>query len=304
MSVTLPPHFIELVYDAVLKSYWRKKALKAFLRRSQISENFLAQLDESESKRDWLDRLFPKLEASERGRALIQQMARSLAEQKTFPDLENSEGAAEKVEAAKRAIASLKTYFDGKEQDKASQRERELIRQKARERQQAAMRSQTDLTKLRDRLDALATQIGTQEGGYEFQTWFYDFMEYSEIDCRRPYTVNGRQIDGSITVDGTTYLVELKFTKGQSDATDVDSLISKVSTKADNTMGILVGMSGYSSVAVSQASHARSPVMLLDFSHLYLVLGGTESFADVVRRIRRHFSQTGNAYLPANEFGG
>ena len=75
----LPPHFIELVYDAVLKSFWRKPALKRFLRASGISDSALAQLDPSDTKRVWLDELFPKLEAVHKGRALINQMARSLA---------------------------------------------------------------------------------------------------------------------------------------------------------------------------------------------------------------------------------
>lgn len=63
----------------------------------------------------------------------------------------------------------------------------------------------------------------------------------------------GRQIDGSLTLDGTTYLVELKFTASQADATDIDSLRSKVDDKADNTMGVMVSISGYTSTAVIQA---------------------------------------------------
>ena len=87
MATRLAPHFIELVYDALLKSFWRKKALRNFLRRSHISDAFLGQLSEDESKRDWLDRLFPRLEETEKGQAVIEQMAESLAEQTTFPDL-------------------------------------------------------------------------------------------------------------------------------------------------------------------------------------------------------------------------
>ena len=64
MATRLAPHFIELVYDALLKSFWRKKALRNFLRRSHVAENFLGQLSEDESKRDWLDRLFKRLEES------------------------------------------------------------------------------------------------------------------------------------------------------------------------------------------------------------------------------------------------
>ena len=129
-------------------------------------------------------------------------------------------------------------------------------------------------------------------------------MDYFEVDNRRPYVVDGRQIDGSITIDGTTYLVELKFTAGQAEAPNIDSLLKKVNDKADNTMGIMVSMSGYSSVAIQEASFSRSPLLLLDHSHLYMILGGIMSFPDTMRRIRRHSSQEGKAFLPVNEFGG
>jgi hypothetical protein len=38
-----------------------------------------------------------------------------------------------------------------------------------------------------------------------------------------PYVTQGRQIDGSITIDGTTYLVELKFEREQTGAGEIDS---------------------------------------------------------------------------------
>ena len=157
---------------------------------------------------------------------------------------------------------------------------------------------------MKDRLDSLCSQIGTQQGGYTFQDWFYDLMDYFEVDNRRPYVATGRQIDGSITVDGTTYLVELKFTAAPAGAPDIDSLVKKVNDKADNTMGIMLSMSGFSSVAIQESSFAKSPLLLLDHSHLYMVLSVIISFPDTVRRIRRHSSQEGKAYLAVSEFGG
>jgi hypothetical protein len=161
------------------------------------------------------------------------------------------------------------------------------------------------LAALRDRLEGLVPELGTQSGGYSFQGWFYDLMDFCEVNNRKPYVApDGRQIDGSITVDGTTYLVELKFTGEQASATDIDSLLAKVNTKSDNTMGLMVSMPGYSATAVKQASFAKSPLLLVDHSHIYAVLLGTAEFADIVRRVRRHSSQTGEAYLHPSKFGG
>lgn len=94
----------------------------------------------------------------------------------------------------------------------------------SREKRAEIQRSLADKDKLQQRLDSLHKKVGAQKGGYEFQKWFYDFLDYFDIDNRKPYNSNGRQIDGSLTHDGTTYLVELKFTNNQSDVTEIDSL--------------------------------------------------------------------------------
>jgi hypothetical protein len=237
--MSLPPHFIDLVQDALLKSFWTKNALRKFLRRSHVSDNFLSQLPDNETKRDWLDRLFPKLEGTEKGQALIQQMAKSLADQTTFPDLANWEDSAEKIRAATQAVNALKEYFARKDDEREQEQEVINRRKMSEEQRQKSIRTKTDLASLKNRLDALCQHLGTQRGGYSFQDWFYDLMDFFDVDNRRPYSVDGRQIDGSITVDGTTYLVELKFTSSQSDAPDIDSLVKKVNDKADNTMGVM-----------------------------------------------------------------
>jgi len=63
----LPSHFIDLVHDASLKSFWRKSALLNFLRRNKISENSLAARQESETKRIFVARLLPKPKARSKG---------------------------------------------------------------------------------------------------------------------------------------------------------------------------------------------------------------------------------------------
>ncbi len=231
-------------------------------------------------------------------------MAASLAEQTTYPDLESWEDSSQKIQAAQAAVEALKKFVKAKNREEEKDHEADDRRKRAKEAQDKTVRSQTDLAELRKRLDSLVPLLGVQKGGYDFQAWFYDLMDFSDIDNRRPFNQSGRQIDGSLTIEGTTYLVELKFTATQADATDIDSILAKVNTKADNTMGIMVSMSGYSSVAVQQASFAKSPLLLFDYNHLHMVLGAIERFADVVRRVRRHSSQTGSAYLAVKEFGG
>lgn len=300
----ITPRLIDLTYEAALKSFWRKEALRKFVRASHVTEAHIATWTTAESKREFLDRTFQKLQATDRGKALILQMARNLAELTTFPDLRNWEDSGQKIADATKAVAELKAYLKSQDEETRSEQEREQAKERAREERKRIQRSLTDKTKLQQRLDGLHTAVGTQQGGYEFQDWFYDLLDYSEIQNRRPYVTDGRQIDGSLTLDGTTYLVELKFTASQASATDIDSLRAKVDDKADNTMGVMVSISGYSSVAITQASGRQTRILLFDAMHLYLFLSGAISFAEIISRVRRHASQTGEAYLPASKFDG
>ncbi len=297
------PHFLDLIADAAHKSFWRKRALRAFLRRCGISEPALATWAADESKRDFLDRIFPVVEKHTHGPQVLTKMARSLAEQKSFPDLDGWEDAELKKQQAREAVSALRDFLRIKDEQALSERERAETRRRVGEvRQRSAERRQT-LARLAARLDELAAEIGKQEAGYRFQDWFYDMLDYFEVASRRPYVTAGRQIDGSVTVDGTTYLNELKFTREQATGPDVDILHKKVHDKSDNTMGIMVSMSGYSKPAMDGASGPRSLILLLDYSHLYLLLTGAMSFTELVTRIRRHSSQTGEAYLPVSQFG-
>jgi len=304
MSEQLPSHFIDLVQDALLKSFWRKNALLAFLRRHKIVESFLSTWHETETKRVFVGRLFPKLERDDKGAQVLKQMAVSLSEQVKFPDLEGWEDSQAKIQSAKEAVAALRYYLNVQKQKVDDAKTRDEVRKAAHQRMQETIRKKQTLETLSERLMELSKGIGTADAGYRFQDWFFDLVDFFEVINRRPYKSGGRQIDGSVTVEGTTYLTELKFTKDQASATDVDTFLAKVNDKADNTMGIMVSMSGYSSTAVEQASGRKTPIILLDHGHIYLILGGSWILPEMVSRVRRHVSQTAHAFLPASEFGG
>ncbi len=293
---------MNLAHDATLRSFWRRKTLWRFLRQHGISEKFLATWDTSESKRDFLERLFTKLPNISGGNNRILSIARDLAQQDSFPDLQGWENTTSMVEQAQSAVAALRTALAKLDDQVVSERQRRQAQDRIRQLHEEAARTRTSLESLERRLKDLAQALGLQQAGYAFQDWFYDLMEHFEVLHRRPYNVHGRQIDGSITVSGTTYLVELKFTGEQASATDVDTLYKKVTDKADNTMGIMLAISGYSSTAISGASGPRTPLLLLDHGHVYLALSGTTTFPEIVDRVRRHASQTGDAYLVASAF--
>lgn len=304
MTAKITPHLISLAYDAGLKSFWRKNALKKFLKECHVSDSHISTWASEESKRDFLDRTFNSLQKSDRGKAAIYQLAVFLADQTSFPDLLNWEDTAVKLADAKLSVTELKKYLYKQNEEIKSAQEIVAAKIRAREEKTKVQRALTDKAKLDERLKLLHPHIGTQKGGYDFQNWFFDLLDFAEITNRRPYVSNGRQIDGSLTLEGTTYLIELKFTSSQSGSTDIDSLKAKVESKADNTMAIMLSISGYSSVAITEASGKKTSLLLLDAPHIYLYLLGSMKFDEILLRIRRHASQTGESYLPGNKFSG
>lgn len=299
MRKAASPHLTSLVFDALLTSFWRKSALQRFLRDCGISASFVGTLGPDESKRMFLERLFAELQQHAKGGPMLLRMAQALADQTDFPDLLGWEDSSQKIDSAKRAVLSLRKYLQSTASDLNSEARRERGAERETELRRKHQLSLQRLNEFKARLGELARRIGSQEAGYEFQDWFYDLMDFFEVISRRPYVVDGRQIDGTITDEGTTYIVELKFTADQSGATDIDSLSSKVNKKADNTMGVMVSMSGYSSVAKSDASGPGTKLLLLDYNHIYMVLDGLD-FCDLLRRVRRHASQTSQSYLDHN----
>jgi len=304
MKTKLTPYYVNLVYDACLKSFWRKKTLSKFLRQCGVADTFINGWDPQESKREFLDRLFAELPKSDRGQSGLLRMATFLMDQESFPDLQGWEDSAQKIKAAHDAVSKLRVHHSKQQDELQSEEEKLKAKQEFAKRQQEVTHSQQTLQELNDRLTELSSKLGSQEAGYKFQDWFYDLLDFSEIPNRKPYVHNGRQIDGSLTISGTTYLVELKFTAEQAGAPDIDTFYKKVTSKADNTMGIMVSISGYSSVAREEASGNKTPLLLLDHGHIYLILGGMMGLADVIERIRRHASQTGEAYLSVSDFSG
>ena len=303
MRTVIPPHYLELVADAALKCYWRKRALRLFLRRCGISEYFLATWHEDESKRDLLYRLFPKLEDSGNdGLRLVHRMADALIQQTSFPDLIGWEDSVQKIANATAAVTALRSYRESQQAEIVNEREKVEARERAAKIGAELKARKDDLLKLETELAEIAKGLGTKEAGYAFQDWFYRVADFFEVENRNPYVSDGRQIDGSITVEGTTYLVELKFTGAQSGATDIDSLHKKVSGKADNTMGVMVSISGYSSVAIKEASGPKCLLLLFDHAHVYMLLNGVCSLQELIGRVRRHASQTGEAYLETRQF--
>lgn len=306
MNPRLTSVFTHLTQDAILKVFWYKNSFKQFLLQHKIKEAIVAMYGD-QTKREYLAWLWPQLIKTDNGHHVILNMARSIAEMEHFPDLERHEDSKVKLRDGREAVKRLRAEVQKIDTKLKEDKDTERRRKEAHDRATAQRQSTTSLAKLQDELIALTSKQGTNEGGFAFEKWFYDLAVFFELQARPSYKApDGRQIDGAVTLNGgTTFLVETKFTKEAIGLTHVDSFMAKIVSKADNTMGLLVSMAGFDSGAIKAASKERTPMLLIDYTHFFgLVFPELMTLPQVIERIKRHASQTGEAHLPADKFSG
>lgn len=303
MNKTLSPVFVELTQDALLKAIWFKSSLRLFLDQHKISEPALAQWQADQSKRDFIEWLWSRLVKTKEGQNAILAMARTLAEMKHFPDLERKEDTKERIPAAVEAVNRLKKAVADINETLRETKLSEARRKAAVEDISKRKAAQQSLERLHAALNTLVAKIGTQEGGYEFERWIYELAIFFELDARPGYKATGRQIDGAITIDSTTYLIEAKLMNEPVGSPEIDIFMAKIESKADNTMGLFISLSGFNDGAKQTASKQRTPMLLLDSGHIFnLIMRGVMTLPQVVSRIKRHAHQTGSSFLGAADF--
>ena len=305
MSKILSPYFVNLTQDACLKAFWYKRTLKSFLRQCGIAEAVLSRLDGDEYKSSFLSYLFSELAKyrDEKHNNVILLIAKSIVEMASFPDLVGLEDAKQKIAVASEARDTLKKEYEKLEISYVAAGDKEMrLAEKAR-RDEFAAHEQRHAEFVK-RLADLQRQAGEQKAGYDFEDWIYDFLTFNDIQARKPYKdPSGRQIDGAAVIDGNNFLVEAKCTRELTDVTEIDSFRAKIQTKADNTLGLLVSMSGFNKGAIDEAAKGRTPFVLIDGGHLFnLVVPRILSIKEIILRVLRHAAQTGIPYLSVSEF--
>lgn len=182
----LAPSLVNLIYEATLKTFWRKNALRLFLRQAGVAESFVNSWASDESKRTFLDRLFLKVTDLPRGSDLLLRMAEELVKPSSFPDLQGWEDSEVKIKEATAAVAELRKAMAYVSVQVQSEVERAAARKRTAELLAETKRSQQTLASLDARLKILAGKLGTAEAGYAFQDWFYDLVDFFEVPNRRP----------------------------------------------------------------------------------------------------------------------
>lgn len=289
--------------EALAVVYWNKPAFHRFMRTFlKDHPELLAGIDFQGPKRAAADEIVDRLMANEpRYRELTWRLMDDIARREVFPNLAQQQDAEHLLEQARTAVAELRRYTIDHEAEKRAEDQFERDLADFRERNQNVATFARTLETLKAQfLTMSADDSNPQQRGLDFETFLYKLFALFDLEPRLQYSLEYEQIDGAMTYDTDDYIIEAKWWKPQVDRAELDALKSKVERKAKNTMGMFISISGFTSGAIN-AYRERTPLITVDGDDLYCVLDQRAGLDELLKRKKRHASETGSCYFPARQ---
>lgn len=292
------PKVFDALGEALRTSYWYKADLRSFLIRSGLTPEALAVYNWGQGEpykrqiiRDLLDRLLRRgPDASQMVRALIDATVEQDPEFPHLRKLEDGERKAEEARVALRHLQELVGQATIAERAARAHHERRL--ETARRAAEVAERKAA-LESVASSFQSVAACPDPQQRGREFEDVLRRLFAAFDLNPRGAFCGPGEQTDGSIVLDSTYVLVEAKWRASPASPDQVNHFRAKVEEKLDNTLGLFVSMSGFTTEAQARATHGRRVLVLVDGEDIAVTMDGTIDLVDLLRRKFRHAAETG-----------
>ncbi|APE12542.1 hypothetical protein BO226_24570 (plasmid) [Rhodococcus sp. 2G] len=133
-------------------------------------------------------------------------------------------------------------------------------------------------------LPPTATKAEKADRGREFEGALIEMFNEDGLKPRASYRPTGEEVDGSIWLDGRTYLFEAKWTSAAHPASSLYQFKGKVDGKLTGTIGLFFSMSGYSTDAVDALIAGKDlNLVLFDRADVDLVIKNRIGIAEAIR---------------------
>lgn len=291
----------QALVEALAVVFWHKKPFERFVRRTlRDLPELLAQVDFDQTKRETAGAVVDWLMRHEaRHRDVTLELMLEIAAMESFPDLATHEDAESMTDRASAAVRALRKYTDvyagivDERRRAAEAREREAERA-------TSMRSFADvLTRLRGDFVEMQRLENPQRRGREFEGLLNQLFALFDLCPRGAFRLSHEQIDGAFTFDTDDYIVEAKWEAAPIERGELDKFGSILERKAKYTLGLMISVNGFSRGAVEM--HRRpATFLMMDGSDLMAVLDDRVRLDDLLRRKKRHASETGEPFFAAS----
>lgn len=305
MRKKIEPAAIHALCEALTYIYWYRGDLRKFIESAVSIPNVLSQIDWGANKRDIVATIVSHLQKHpEKYQDALLSLMVAVAGMKDFSHLRRLDGGEGKAKIAQEAVKALRAYITGYQNELEEIQKREARREAAVEKLERVRATEAKLADMKQVFFSILT-ADAQQRGYKLETFLRDLFEIHDLDPKASFKLVGEQIDGAFTFETNDFLLEAKWEQKPLPREPLDAFQAKVLGKLDNTLGLFISINGYSDGAIATyAAGTRKLAILMDGSHLNAVIDGRIPFPDLLRRLRRHASQTGEVYLPIESILG
>jgi hypothetical protein len=294
----------DALIDALATFQWFKKPFETLVRsRFADAPEILNRLNFNEPKRRVAGDLVAALRMHEvKYQAIVIDALVALAEvDPAFPHLARLEDGEAKVGLAQEALLRIRSVT---ERYSALAEERERVRAEYEQRAaSAATRRSHDAIRrdLHDRFLRMFSATNPQQRGREFESFLNELFDLWDLSPRAAYSLEHEQIDGAFTFRTDDYLLEARWWKEALGPKELNDFKAKVDSKARNTLGLCVAVSGFTAGAISNHSRGQTPLILMDGIDLMPILEGRVGLDEVLELKRRHAAETGGPMFRATD---
>ena len=294
------PAALQALTEVLRLVYWYKSDLRRFLLSSMNNRSLVAQLDWDAPKRQVATQLVDTLSGSQaRYFETIITLMFDLCDMGNLDHLKRLEDGEAKHQEAVQALRTLRTFAEPYRAMRTAEAEalRRQDVERARQDQRRAIADELD--RLRS-LFLLFFMNAPQTRGYELETLLNELFALFDIDAKAPFRIQGEQIDGAFSLEGSEFILEAKWQQAPTPLTDLDIFSAKIKRKLDNTLGLFVSINGFMSNAVERhASGDRPSILLMTGGDLMTVLDDRIPLPNLLMRKRQHAARTGQILLEA-----
>lgn len=122
------------------------------------------------------------------------------------------------------------------------------------------------------KLDAISEAPDAQKRGYIFENFLNYYFTLEGLKPREPFKIRGQQVDGSIELNKSIYLIEAKWKKKKISKPDVVQFQKKVEERSGITRGIFISLSGFSDEAINPSGLGRTKIILVEVKEIKDIL--------------------------------
>lgn len=294
----IAPAALNALRDALVRIYWYKNDLRSFVTSCLPAAAVPRTLNWQSNKRDTVNHLVDHLAARSDDHLLdTLRLMEEVARFEDFSHLQVLDDGRQKAKLARAAVAALKKHVAGQLDLVEEQQEAKQRREKARQERLNNVATQELLNSLQaDYVELVA--MPEQERGYALEPLMHGLFDVFDLDPKRSFRIEGEQIDGAFSFEGTDYLLEARWRQKPTPGKELDNFQMKLERKLKNTLGLFLSINGFATTGVRNYSNRGSRMILMDGADLMAVLENRIALDRLLLLKRRRGAQKGEIYVP------